>query len=147
MLCFLRFNLHMFNNSPISYCTTTVNYATFYQMISTLMFLHPLTLLYKSEMNAVLCPLRVSLPLKKICDMSSDSYSVGSYSPLQIKMAILRTFLKNWNLLGRVWQPAAHCNGCLEPCSKRPLLTAEAATPDQITQQNSSQRARGPSRQ
>jgi hypothetical protein len=57
-----------------------------------------LTLSYSSEINAVLCPPRVSLSLKKKHrDMSSDgcaAHPVTYNSPLQIVMAIWRTFLK-----------------------------------------------------
>jgi hypothetical protein len=55
----------------------------------------PLTLSYASELNAVLFPQRVTLPLNKCRDMSSDCYAahpVGYNSPLQIKMAVWSTF-------------------------------------------------------
>jgi hypothetical protein len=59
-------------------------------------------------------------------------------------MAVSRT------CLAHVWQPAADNNGCLAHfkfkvgCAKTITISRRAATPDQITQQNSLQRAGGP---
>jgi hypothetical protein len=57
-----------------------------------------LNLSYSSEINGVLFPQRVSLPLKKHRNISSEGYSayhpVGFHSPLQIKMAVWRTFFQ-----------------------------------------------------
>jgi hypothetical protein len=95
----------------------------------------------------MLCPPRVSLPLIKRCDMfleNNAAYPVGCANPLQIVMSVWYTFL-NLNLLGRVWQPGADYDGCLAvfkfkiKCTKCPLLSAQAVTPDQITHQKSLQ--------
>jgi hypothetical protein len=56
----------------------------------------------------VLCPQRVSLPLEKRRDVSSEGYS----NPLQIVMAVWCTFFK-FKLAGSGGSPADH-NGCLE---------------------------------
>ncbi len=77
-----------------------------------------LTLSYSSEINAVLCPQRVSLLLKKnavICPQRAVLHCCPSSKVeqlMQIKMAIWRSFL-NLNMLDRVREPAADYNGCL----------------------------------
>jgi hypothetical protein len=68
--------------------------------------MYNLTLSYSSEINAVLCPLRVSLPLP--CPQR-DILPIQN-SPLQNKINIWCTFFLNLNLLGWVWQPAAKYN-------------------------------------
>ncbi len=55
---------------------------------------------------------------KKRPDMSSEgcsAYIQSRYnSPLQIVMAIWRTYFKNFNLLSRVWETGADYNSRLE---------------------------------
>ncbi len=70
-----------------------------------------LTLSYSSEINAVLCPQRISTPLKKKNAMKCPQMAVlpiqsSTTECWQIKMAICRIFFKNLILLGRVWEPA-----------------------------------------
>jgi hypothetical protein len=70
---------------------------------------------------------------------------VGYNSSLQIKMAIWRDVL-NLNLQYQVWEPAPDYNGCfarfkcLKSMPNGHYFLQRAATPDQITQQNSLQR-------
>jgi hypothetical protein len=80
---------------------------------------------------------------------------VGCDSLLKIVMAVCHIFFY-LNCLGWVWawQTAADNNGCLarfkfkKMCAKWPLLyAAQAVTPEQITQQNSLQRAGATKRQ
>ncbi len=74
--------------------------------------------------------------------MSSENcaaHPVGYSSLLQKVMAILRTFFKNLNLLGQMFNTLQ----IFKKCSKRPYYLQRAAIPDQITQQNM-QRAEGP---
>jgi hypothetical protein len=66
-----------------------------------------LTLSYSSEINNVLCPQWVSLPLKKSRDMSSEgcaAHPSGITEPLLIVMAVWCTFLK-FELAGQVREP------------------------------------------
>ncbi len=86
-------------------------------------------------------------------DMSSEAcaaHPVGRYSPLQIVITVWRTFFLNLNLRGQVREPAADYNGCLAciyiffKCAIRTFTSVPGATSDQITQQNSLQRAGGP---
>jgi hypothetical protein len=106
---------------------------------------------YSSKINGYLYLRRVSPPLKKCRDMSSESEGNAVYPcdcPLQIVMAAWRTFF-NLNFLSRAWQSSADKNGCLtcfkflKKCAKRPLLSAEGCHNDQITQQNSLYRGQG----
>jgi hypothetical protein len=76
-------------------------------------------------------------------------HPVGYNSSLQIKMAIWRTFFEFELNIGRVWGPAVDYYCCFALFkTKYPKVMAyflqRAATPDQITQQNSLQRSVGP---
>jgi hypothetical protein len=62
---------------------------------------------------------------------------VGCDSPLLIVMVVWHPFGLNSNFLGRVLQPSADNNGA----PKGHYYLQRAVTPNQITQQNSLQRA------
>jgi hypothetical protein len=65
------------------------------------------------------------------------AHPFGCDSPQQIVMAVWRPFCLNSNFLGRAGQPYADNNGA--PIGH--FYLQRAVTPDQITQQNSLQRA------
>ncbi len=71
--------------------------------------------------------------------LSEDNaaHPVGCVSALQIEMTVWRPFCLSTNFLGRVWQPSDDNNGA----PKSQYYLQRAVTPDQITQQNSLQRA------
>jgi hypothetical protein len=69
------------------------------------------------------------------------AHPVGSDSPLPIVMAVWRPYCLNSNFLGRVRQPSAADNN---GASKGHYCLQRAVTPNQITQQNSLQRAGAP---
>jgi hypothetical protein len=77
------------------------------------------------------------------------AHPVGSDSPLQIVIAVWRTFLY-LNLLGQVSLPSADNNGCLarfkleKSAPNGHYYLQRAVTPNQITKQNSLQRSGGP---
>jgi hypothetical protein len=97
----------------------------------------------------MLCPQRLSTPLKIAFICYLAPLQVWCNSQLQIKTYIC-TLFKSSNLLGRVWQPAANFNGRLmcfkfyKLCQTAITFCKRAATPNNITQQNSLQRAGGP---
>ncbi len=64
----------------------------------------------------------------------------GCDSPLQVVMAVWRPFCLNSNFLGRLWQSSADNIGA----PKGQYYLQRAVTPNQITQQNSLQRAGAP---
>ncbi len=87
-------------------------------------------------------------------------FSEGNAANPDIVMTVWYTFF-SLNFLGLVRQPSADNNSCfaklrfLKKCAKHQLLSAEGfrfsqfrrtgpVTPDQVTQQNSLQRAGGP---
>ncbi len=81
--------------------------------------------------------------LEKTPDMLSEgdaAHPVGCDSPLQIVMAVWSPFCLNSNFLGWAWQHSADNNSA----PKSHYYLQKAVTPDQITQQNSLQRAEAP---
>ncbi len=89
-----------------------------------------LALSYSSEINDLLCPHR-----------GFPTLPVGCHSPLWIKMAVWRTFLE-FELAGSGvatrWKLHIIVRFKLKKkCDKQTLHSELAATPDQITQQNS----------
>ncbi len=79
------------------------------------------------------------------------AHPVVCNSLLQIVLAVWRIILNwNWNLLGGLREPSAGYMAVWYASKKAPNnhhYLQRAATPDQITQQNSLQRAGGPYRQ
>jgi hypothetical protein len=105
--------------------------------------LQVLTLSYSSKINGYFYHQRVSPPLKKRSDTLSEgnaAHPFGCDSLWSIVMAVWRSFCFNSNFLGRVRQPSAENNG--EP--RGHYYLQRAVTSDQITLQNSLQRAGGP---
>ncbi len=99
-----------------------------------------LTLSYSSTINGYLYHQRVSPPLKKTpwyVIRGQCCPSIRVWQRLWIVMAVWRTFYLNSNFLGRVWQHTADYNGV----PKGHYYLQRAVTPEQITQQNSLQRA------
>jgi hypothetical protein len=78
---------------------------------------------------------------KSCVSEGNAAHPVGSDSPLQIVMAVWRPFCLNSNFLGRVRQPSAADNN---GAPKGHFYLQRAVTPNQITQQNSLQRAGAP---
>jgi hypothetical protein len=89
----------------------------------------------------------ISYPTLKECSAflseGNAANPVGCDSPLQIEMAVWRPFCLSSNFLGGVLQPSADNNGA----PKGHYYLQRAVTPNQITQQNSVQKAGAPSRQ
>jgi hypothetical protein len=95
--------------------------------------------LYALKKNAVLCSQRAMLLIQSVVT-ACCKYSNGRLAHLFFTL----------NLLGWVWQPAADYSGCLacfgfkKSAPNGHYYLQRAVTSDQITQQNSLQKAGGP---
>ncbi len=98
-----------------------------------------LTLSYSSKINGYLYHQRFS-PRPDMLSEVNAAHPFGCDSPLEIVMAVWHLFWFNSNFLGRVRQPSADNNGA----PKGHRFLQRVITPDQITQQNSLQRAEAP---
>ncbi len=109
------------------------------------------TLSYSSKIHSYLYSQRASLPLKKKAVMFSEgnaAHPVGCDSTLQLGMAVWYPFFE-FEILCRCDNPllTTMLFGALQiskKCANRPNYLQRAVTPNQITQQNSLQRAGGP---
>jgi hypothetical protein len=102
-----------------------------------------LTLSYSSKINGYLYHQRVSPPLKKTpwyVIRGQCCPTIWVWQPTADRNGSLAPFLFEIKLSGRVWQPSADNNGA----PKGHYYLQRAVTPDQITQQNSLQRAGAP---
>jgi hypothetical protein len=91
-----------------------------------------------SSEDSIICPQRAVLPVHS-----------GTTSRCRLKWSLGALFL-NLNMLGRVWEPDADYNGFFahfqlkKKNSPNGHYYMQAASPDQITHQNSLKRAVGP---